>query len=111
MSDLRFLETRALYKLALLDFLQDKLPKKYIKDHQIPIAHLATVLLHIYKDRKAACKSYKEIKNPWLSTIFRRWVKTPELALNALVQGVFFYLGKGGAQGRSVEIPAYFHRV
>ena len=51
---IRFSETRALYKAAVLESLEEYLPMHYIKDHQIPVAHLATVLLRVYKDREAA---------------------------------------------------------
>ena len=45
MSDHRFADMRALYNVAVvLEFLKEYLPKQYINDHQIPVAHLATVL-------------------------------------------------------------------
>jgi hypothetical protein len=93
MSDHRFADMRALYRGAVLEFLKEYLPKQYIHDHQIPFAHLATVLLKLHKDRETAWESCKEGKDPLTLTQAQK-TKTPVLILNALDQGAFLHLGK-----------------
>jgi hypothetical protein len=93
MSDHRFADMRALYRVAVLEFLKEYLPKQYIHDHQIPFAHLATVLLKLHKDRETAWESCKEGKDPLTLTQAQK-TKTPVLILNALDQGAFLHLGK-----------------
>ena len=93
MSDLRFSETRALYKAAVLEFLEEHLPTHYIKDHQIPVAHLASVLLRLQMDRETAWESCKEGKDPLTLTQTQK-AKTPVLVLNSLDQEAFLHLGK-----------------
>ena len=69
------------------------MPTQYINDHQIPFAHLATVLLKLHKDRETAWESCKEGKDPLTLTQTQK-AKTPVLVLNALDQGAFLHLGK-----------------
>ena len=57
MVDCRGPEMRALYRKAANEFLTVWLPNTFIKDHYVPHAHLATVLLKIYEDRLAACEA------------------------------------------------------
>ena len=57
MVDCRGPEMRALYRKAANEFLTVWLPNTFIKDHYVPHAHLATVLLQLYEDRLAACEA------------------------------------------------------
>jgi hypothetical protein len=92
MVDSRFSDTRALYKLAILKFLQETLPKNWVKEFCIPLPHIATVLLQLYKDREASWQSCKKGKPA--KTLFAEKEKAPALVLNAFVLGAFLYRGK-----------------
>jgi hypothetical protein len=51
MVDCRSSDTRALYRRAVLEFLEQYLPNTYIEGNHIPIWHLATVLQQLHNDR------------------------------------------------------------
>ena len=71
MVDCRGPEIRALYREAADEFLTGYLGT-LIKKHYIPHAHLATVLLQLYEDRRAACASRKRADSPLTTRRSRR---------------------------------------
>ena len=74
-------EIRALYREAADEFLTGYLGT-LIKKHYIPHAHLATVLLQLYEDRRAACASRKRADSPpYYSQVEK--AKIPVLVLEA----------------------------
>ena len=92
MVDSRFSETRALYKKAIEQFLTETLPKNWVEEYCIPVAHLATVLLQLYKDREAAWQSCKKGKP--VKTLFAEKERAPALVLNPFKLGAFLARGK-----------------
>jgi hypothetical protein len=91
MVDSRFSDTRAIYKLAILTFIHETLPKTYMTELCIPAAHLATVLLQLYKDREALWKSC--VKGKPAKTLNADKETAPALVVDALKQGAFLARG------------------
>ena len=94
MVDCRTADTRSVYKMAILEFIFEYLPKTWMEEYCIPAAHLATVLLQLFKDREAMWKSYphkiknaKAISNPDKE-------KALALVLNATKLGDYLNRGK-----------------
>jgi len=86
MLDCRGSEMRALYREAADEFLGylDTL----VTDHYIPHAHLATVLLQVYEDRRAACGSHKRADSPpYYSQVEK--AKIPALVIDATRHAAF----------------------
>ena len=82
MVDCRNSETRALYRRAALEFLEEYLPNTYIKDNHIPFWHLGTVLQRLYDDREAAIDSCNTGKDPLTLTQIEK-AKIPVVVLDA----------------------------
>ena len=65
----------------------------YIKEHNIPIAHLATVLLQVFKNREATWKACKKgAKVETLTQLQKE--QTPVLVVDALKFGAFLKMPK-----------------
>ena len=90
MVDCRGPEMRALYRKAANEFLTVWLPNTFIKDHHIPHAHLATVLLQMHEDRQKACASGKNLQDPLPLTQVEK-AKIPVLVLDAFLQACLLY--------------------
>jgi hypothetical protein len=97
MVDCRGPEMRALYRKAANDFLTGYLGT-FIKDHHIPHAHLATVLLQMHEDRQKACESGVDLQDPLPLTQVEK-AKIPVLVLDAFVQASFLQ------DERKMDIP------
>ena len=94
MVDCRTADTRSVYKMAISEFIFEYLPKTWMEEYCIPAAHLATVLLQLFKDRETMWKSYpskhknaKAISNPDKE-------KARALVLNAIKLGDYLNRGK-----------------
>ena len=98
MVDCRGPEMRALYRKAADDFLTGYLGT-FIKDHHIPHAHLATVLLQMHEDRQKAYESGVDLQDPLPLTQVEK-AKIPVLVLDAFVQASFLQ------DERKTELPA-----
>jgi hypothetical protein len=88
MVDCRGPEMRALYRKAAHEFLTEWLPNTFVKDHHIPHAHLATVLLQMHEDRQTACEFGKKLQDPLPLTQVEK-AKIPVLVLDAFLQASF----------------------
>jgi hypothetical protein len=88
MVDCRGPEMRALYRKAAHEFLTEWLPNTFVKDHHIPHAHLATVLLQLHEDREKACESGVDLQDPLPLTQVEK-AKIPVLVLDAFQQASF----------------------
>jgi hypothetical protein len=88
MVDCRGPEMRALYRKAAHEFLTEWLPNTFVKDHHIPHAHLATVLLQMHEDRQTACEFGKKLQDPLPLTQVEK-AKIPVLVLDAFQQASF----------------------
>ena len=91
MVDCRGPEMRALYRKAAHEFLTVWLPNTFIKDHYVPYAHLATVLLKIYEDRLAACeaRNIKRLDDPASELSHAEKAERPVLVLDAFQHAAF----------------------
>ena len=91
MKDCRGPEMRALYRKAAKDFLTVWLPNTFIKDHYVPHAHLATVLLKLYEDRLAACeaRNIKHLDDPASDLSQAEKAERPVLVLDAFQHAAF----------------------
>ena len=91
MVDCRGPEMRALYRKAANEFLTVWLPNTFIKDHYVPYAHLATVLLKIYEDRLAACeaRNIKRLDDPASELSPAEKAERPVLVLDAFQHAAF----------------------
>ena len=90
-EDCRGPEMRALYRKAANEFLTVWLPNTFIKDHYVPYAHLATVLLKIYEDRLAACeaRNTKRVDDPASELSPAEKAERPVLVLDAFQHAAF----------------------
>jgi hypothetical protein len=90
MVDCRGPEMRALYRKAANEFLTVWLPNTFVKDHYVPFAHLATVLLQIYEDRLAACeaRNLKRLDDP-VELSQAEKAERPVLVLDAFQHAAF----------------------
>ena len=91
MVDCRGPEMRALYRKAANEFLTVWLPNTFIKDHYVPYAHLATVLLQLYEDRLAACeaRNTKRVDDPASELSPAEKAERPVLVLDAFQHAAF----------------------
>ena len=93
MVDNRFATARSIYSDAVRRFLIEDMGNFYIKQHNIPIAHLATVLSQIFKNREAQWKSCKE--GPKAETLTQlEKEETHALIVDGLKYGAFFRMPK-----------------
>jgi hypothetical protein len=91
MVDCRGPEMRALYRKAANEFLTVWLPNTFIKDHYVPHAHLATVLLQLHEDRLAACeaRNLKRLDDPASDLSQAEKAERPVLVLDAFQHAAF----------------------
>ena len=103
MVDNRILDIRALYKTAIYDFLYTYLPKNYIEDRYMPHAHLATVLLKMYKELESLYHEKK--KGPKaINLSAEKKEKTPVLVIDAIKLGTFLHIGVKGPIMENVRL-------
>ena len=93
MTDCRTAETRAIYYAAIRDFMVFTVDQDWINQYAIPAAHMATVLLHIHKERETMWTSCAEPKDATLIPSLKK-DKTPVLITNAIHHGIFISYGK-----------------
>ena len=93
MVDNRFATARSIYSDAVHRFLLEDMGNFYIKEHNIPIAHLGTVLSQVFKNRETYWKSCKEgPKAETLNPLQKE--ETHALIVDGLKYGAFFRMPK-----------------
>ena len=93
MTDCRSAETRRVYYEAIRDFMVYTVEQDWIEQYAIPPAHMAAVLLHIYKEREAMWTSCVEPENATLIPNQKK-NKIPVLITNSIDHGIFLANGK-----------------